>query len=76
MIKMKSQIHHFHIAQDTLVQKMHKHCFRFLLRYDSNTQEEFKTNIMGNVKVAHGLLRTPKIMFSKCITSNRSVKFG
>ena len=45
---------------------MHKHCFRFLLRFDSNTQEEFKTNIMGNVKVAHGLLHTPKIMFSIC----------
>ena len=45
-----------------LYKKMHRHCFRFLLRYDSNTQEEFKTSIMGNVKVANGVLRTPKIM--------------
>ena len=74
MIKIKFTI--FTLPKIHLYKKMHKHCFRFLLRYDINTQEEFKTNIMGNVKVAHGLLHKPKIMFSICITSNRSVKFG
>lgn len=91
MIKMKVKLTVFtlpkiHLPRDHLYhpatptpshRKKHEH-FSVSLSLGTTviTRRNFKNYVMGNVKVAHGLLHTSKIMFSVCKTSNRRVKLG